>query len=172
MKLAETAGSRCALVLVSLAFGATAIVAASHRCTKRAPVTKSMNVTTVKPWSGCKQRVVRQTPQVREQREFSGDDYRDILMSAKFAFERCMWDQPEGVKYTLRASIGGDGRVESVDVRGEHPDLTKVDMHVVKCMEEKMSDLAFPANHTFTQVSTTFITPPAPIKIANEPGIE
>jgi hypothetical protein len=164
MKLAETARTRWVLALVSVAFGATAIIAASRTCSKPA-VAKT--ATQVKPWRECHQRKVVQQPRPRPAaREVSGEDYREKLMAVRPALEACMSNQPAGVTYTIRANIVGDGSVESVEVRGEDADLSKVDLHVVKCMERTMSRLRFPATHTFTAVSTTLVTPPSPTVIS------
>lgn len=169
MKLAETVRSRCALVLVSVAVGATAIVAASKTCdhARRQHDAEQIKRTGLKTWRGCHQRVAKPAPS--PVREASGADYHDVLYAARPAFEACMREQPEGVAYSVRAQIDASGRVRSVDVRGQNEDLSKVDLHVVKCIEQTISVLQFPPKEA--SVATTFITPPPPTLIANEPPL-
>jgi hypothetical protein len=163
MKLAETVRSRCALMLVSAVFGATAIIAASQTCTKR-PVAKSMKTRTVQPWGGCHQRRVAPTPP--PPRVPSGSDYRDVLLAARPAIEACTRKQPSGVFYEIRLPISAEGRVTSVEVRGKNKNLSKVSMKVVKCLEQAVSPLQFPATGERTFVSTGIMTPTL---IANTP---
>ncbi|MGE3763383.1 MAG: hypothetical protein AB7L94_14080 [Kofleriaceae bacterium] len=152
MKLAETARSRWVLALASVAVGATAIIAASTTCTKK-PAAEA-TVTQVKAWRGCHQR--KATPPPR--REPTGSDYRDVLLTAKPAFDACTKGQPAGVTYEIRMPIGGDGHVMSVEVRGVSDDLSKVSMKVVKCLETAVAPLTFPATGDRTFVSTNIRT--------------
>lgn len=157
MKLAETAGSRWVLAVVSVAFGASAIVAASKTCHKAAAA-KTMVATQMKPWRGCHQRKARPHPPAPAPHVTSGSDYRDVLFAAKPAFERCTAGQPAGVTYEIRMPLGGDGHVMSVEVRGSSADLSKVSMKVVKCLETAVAKLQFPATGERTFVSTNIHT--------------
>jgi len=153
MKLAETARSRWVLALVSVAFGATAIIATSKTCHKPA-LAKTMVATQVKPWRGCHQHKVAPPPR----HEPDGSDYRNVLLTAKPAFDACTANQPSGVSYEIRMPIGGDGHVMSVEVRGVSADITKVSMKVVKCLETAVVGLYFPATGDRTFVSTNIRT--------------
>lgn len=156
MKLAETVRSRWVLALVSVAFGATAIVAVSKTCTKSRSngVRMTVEKTGVKPWRGCKQRKAVAPPH----REPTGSDYRDVLLAAKPAFDTCTTREPAGVTYEIRMPIGPAGQVMSVEVRGVSDDITKVNMKVVKCLETTVSRLRFPATGERTFVSTNVRT--------------
>lgn len=156
MKLAESARSRWVIALASVAFGATAIVAMSKTCTKPVAAKPAIAKSEVKEWRGCKQRKARAMPAPKK--EVTGSDYRDVLVAAKPAFEACTKSQPEGVTYEVRMPIGGDGHVMSVEVRGTSPDIAKVSMKVVKCIESAVSKLQFPATGHRTFVSTNIRT--------------
>lgn len=156
MKLAESARSRWVIALASVAFGATAIVAMSKPCTRSTAAKPAIVKTSVKEWRACKQRTSRPTPAPKK--EVTGSDYRDVLFTAKPAFEACTKDQPAGVTYEVRMPIGGDGHVMSVEVRGTSPDIAKVSMKVVKCIETAVSTLQFPATGDRTFVSTNIRT--------------
>ena len=88
----------------------------------------------------------------------TGSDYRDVLVAARPAFETCTAGQPAGVDYEIRLPIGGDGHVMSVEVRGNSPDIAKVSMKVVKCLQSAVQDLRFPATGEQTVVSTRLVT--------------
>lgn len=155
--LAETVRNRWVIALASIAAAGT-LVAVMPCGSETAHTPKRSTI--VKPWRGCMQReVIKPKPPIER---VDGASYRDTLMAVRPAFEACMAKQPAGVTYTVRANIDGGGGVLSVDVRGEHADLSKVDMHVVKCMERTMSGLRFPATQSATSVSTTFVTPTSP----------
>ncbi len=157
MKLAESARSRWVLALATVAFSASAIVVASKQCTQAPPKSAVIKKTGMKPWRGCKQRAQRPAPPPPT-REVTGSDYRDVLIAAKPALEACTQGQPEGVTYEVRMPIGGDGHVMSVEVRGTSPDIQKVSMKVVKCVETAVSKLQFPATGYRTFVSTNIRT--------------
>jgi hypothetical protein len=155
MKFAETVRTRWFLALASVAAAGTliAVMPCKH---DRAPLVKAM--TTVKPWTECHQRKVVQQAARHESTEPSGSDYRDVLLTAKPAFEACTAKQPSGVVYEIRMPIGSDGHVTSVEVRGQNADLSKVSMKVVKCLETAVAHLQFPATGTQTFVSTNIKT--------------
>ncbi|MFN0252209.1 MAG: hypothetical protein ACKV2T_35360 [Kofleriaceae bacterium] len=160
MKLAESTRSRWVLALASIAFGATAIVAVSKTCTKtKAPVvaTYAKTASTVQPWRACKERK-RAKPAQKPVVQVTGSDYRDVLVAAKPAFDACTATEPSGVTYEIRMPIGGDGHVMSVEVRGANPDIRKVSMKVLKCLETAVSKLQFPPTGERTVVSTTVRT--------------
>jgi hypothetical protein len=164
MKLAETAGSRWVIALVSVAFGATAIVAVSKTCTKsRAAEVTAVKKTGHKQWRGCKQRNAVKLPRIHPAHESrnrnpTGSDYREVLLAAKPAFDACTTTQPGGVTYEIRMPIGPDGHVMSVEVRGASADISKVSMKVVKCLETAVAPLRFPATGAQTFVSTNIRT--------------
>lgn len=155
MKLAETVRTRWVLALVSVAFGATAIVAVTKTCTKVRANQTTMQVkkTGVKPWRACKERKAAVKP-----RPPTGSDYRDVLLTAKPAFEKCTINEPAGVTYEIRMPIGPTGQVMSVEVRGVSEDISKVSLGVVKCLETTVSELQFPATGERTFVSTNIRT--------------
>jgi hypothetical protein len=162
MKLAESARSRWVLALASIAFGATAIVAVSKTCTKepaKAATIVAKSSTGVKPWRACKERKRVATKPTRQPvAQVTGSDYRDVLVAAKPAFDACTTTEPSGVTYEIRMPIGGDGHVMSVEVRGANPDIRKVSMKVLKCLEGVVSKLQFPPTGERTFVSTTVRT--------------
>ncbi len=152
MKLAETARSHWVIALASVAVGATAIIAASRTCAKQ-PAPEKLG-TPVKAWRGCHQRVAAPAPRPA----LDGATYRDVLLAARPAFEACTRGQPRGVFYEIRLPIGPDGHVMSVEVRGRSSEISRVSMKVVKCLEQAVSPLHFPATGERTFVTTGILT--------------
>jgi len=149
--LAESARTRCALLLATAVTAGTAIVAAA---TSSSPAPQADEPRAhVHKMRGCgtKARAAATAPVQAE------DPYVATLRSARPAFEACMQDA-DGVQIRLALDISATGRVENVEVRTMADDVAKIDMRIVKCVQTAVSGLTFPASDGPTRIST-FLRP-------------
>ncbi len=146
MNSAETTGSRsmtaiCALSVVAVS---AAIWAAATPAPAPAPEPRS-----VLPMRGCgtaKPRAV--APPVQAHR----NGHADTLIAARDSLSVCMRGQSVPVRLAL--DISATGQVTSVEVKALTSDVTKIDMHVVQCLQHAVSPLVFPQGTAPVRIST------------------
>lgn len=141
MKLAESVGSRTALVLSALATGALfAATWPCHAAEKPAPRGP------VRAMHGCGAKVAKVAPPVE-------DPYVVTLRSARDGLAACIADHPE-LQVRLAIDVGLDGRVENVEVRAISDNLANVDLGIVRCVQRQVSSLQFPVASNTKRIST------------------
>lgn len=150
---AESARTRCALVLAAAVTAGTAIVALATSTPTadepRAPVHKMR---------GCGTTARTAEPRVQaEDRPAAEDPYVAALRSAAPALDACMKGHDE-LQVRLAVDIGADGAVTNVEVKTIAKDVAAIDLKVVKCVQTAVSPLAFPATGKATRIST-FLRP-------------
>ena len=149
MRFAESARTRCALVLASLVTAGLAVAAwpaaSAETEQPRGPVKKMR---------GCGAARAHAAPPVQPQQE---DPYVATLRSARPALEACMTEHP-AVQVRLAIDVAPSGQVKNVEVRAMADDLAKVDMKIVKCVQGAVSSLEFPASAEPKRIST-FLKP-------------
>ena len=148
---AESAGTRCALLLATAVTAGTALVAvATSSPAARAEEPRAH----VHKMRGCgtKARAAQARPPVQAE-----DPYVATLRSARPAFEACLEGSPD-VQVRLALDLSPEGRVSNVEVRTMAEDLAKVDMKIVKCVQTAVSGLQFPASDAPKRIST-FLRP-------------
>jgi hypothetical protein len=144
MKFAETAGSRCALVLSTLVTGAVLVAAwptaAAERTAPREPVRKMHGC-------GARAAVVAPPPVQAE------DPYVVTLRSARDGLAACISDHPE-LQVRVAIDVDLDGSVSNVEVRAISDNVANIDLHIVKCVQTQVSSLHFPAAANTKRIST------------------
>ena len=60
----------------------------------------------------------------------------------------------QSVPVRLALDISATGRVTSVEVKALTDDLTKIDMHVLQCLQHATSPLVFPHGSAPVRIST------------------
>ena len=142
MKFAESAGTRTALVLSTLATGAMLVLAwptaAAEKPAPREPVSKM---------HGCGARAPKVAPAQAE------DPYVVTLRSVRDGLAACIADHPD-LQVRVAIDVDLDGSVSNVEVRAISDDLAKLDLHVVKCVQTQVSSLRFPAAANTKRIST------------------
>ncbi len=142
MKLAESVGSRTALVLSALATGA--LFAATWPChAAEKPVPR----TPVRAMHGCGAKAAKVAAPPVE------DPYVVTLRSARDGLAACIADHPE-LQVRLAIDVGLDGRVENVEVRAISDHLANLDLGIVRCVQRQVSSLQFPAASNTKRIST------------------
>lgn len=152
--LAESARTRCALLLATAVTAGTAIVAVATSSSRAAPDPR----TPVHKMRGCGTRVraaeaaapVQAPPAVE-------DPYVAALRSVAPALDACMKGHDE-LQVRLAIDIGPTGGVENVEVKTIAKDVAAIDMKVVKCVQTVVSPLTFPGTGSSTRIST-FLRP-------------
>lgn len=143
MKLAESAGSRLALVLSAVATGA--LVAAAWPC--GAAAERPAPREPVRAMHGCGARAATvATPPVE-------DPYVVTLRSAREGLAACIADYPE-LQVRLAIDLDVDGRVGNVEVRAISENLANVRLDTVRCVQAQVSHLQFPAAAEPKRIST------------------
>jgi len=150
MTLVESVRSRWFLGLAAVAFAGSVAAVALQPCPHAA--TKSVQHRKVSTPRACREWTRTAAP---VQRAITGADYRDVLVTAKPALDRCIQKAKRDVTYSLTAYIRMDGTVEKVDVKAESNNLRKVDLKAVQCIESAVSRTKFPAANAPKMVSTT-----------------
>jgi len=143
MRFAETSGSR-AMILIS-ALSVLALGAATYEPAR--PV-QSHDARPVRPMRGCNQAARPVAPPVETHR----NGHADTLIAARDVLSACMRGQTVPVRLSL--DISAAGRVTSVEVKAMTEDFTKLDMHVVKCLDSAVSPLVFPRGDAAVRIST------------------
>ena len=142
MKLAESAGTRCALVLSTLATGAMLVLAwptaAAKPLASREPVSKM---------HGCGARAAKLAPAQTE------DPYVVTVRSVRDGLAACIADHPD-LQVRVAIDVDLDGSVSNVEVRAIADDLASIDLHIVKCVQTQVSSLHFPAASNTKRIST------------------
>lgn len=148
--LAESARTRCALLLAATVITGTAIAAVATSRTDAAPEPRAP----VHKMRGCgtKARAAEAPAPVQAE-----DPYVATLRSARTALDACMKGHDE-LQIRLAVDIGADGRVTNVEVKTIAKDVAAIDMKVVKCVQTAVSPLEFPATGNSTRIST-FLRP-------------
>ena len=146
---AESARTRCALLLAAAVTAGTAIVAVATSGSPtadepRAPVHKMRGC-------GTKMRAAEAAPAPAQE-----DPYVATLRSVAPALDACMAGHDFQVR--LAVDIGADGAVTNVEVKTIAKDVAAIDMKVVKCVQTAVSPLQFPSTGTTTRIST-FLRP-------------
>jgi hypothetical protein len=144
MKFAETTGSRS-----MIAISALSVVALSAAIWAAATPAPSQEPRPVRPMRGCgtaKPRAV--APPVQAHR----NGHADTLIAARDSLSVCMRGQSVPVRLAL--DISATGQVTSVEVKALTSDVTKIDMHVVQCLQHAVSPLVFPAGTAPVRIST------------------
>ena len=147
---AESARTRCALLLATAVTAGTAIVAVATSASTakdevRAPVHKMRGC-------GTKARAAEAPPPVQAE-----DPYVATLRSARPALDACMQGHDD-LQIRLAVDIGVDGKVTNVEVKTIAKDVAAIDLKVVKCVQTAVSPLEFPATASTTRIST-FLRP-------------
>lgn len=154
MRLAESVRAHWFLALTSVAFvGSTVAVLAMcpEKETKIISVEKSKSPRIGK----CGGAKSRKLAPAHVEAKTDGATYRDALLVAQPALQRCM-DRFAGhdVAYRVSVNVGPNGRVVDVEVKAESQNLADVNLHAVACIEKAISPLAFPRSEGTKRVST------------------
>lgn len=149
MWFADSAGTRCALVLSTLS---TLLIGGAVGLTWSARADREVPRGPVHRMHGCgaNEPVARAEPP-RE------DPYVATLRSARVSLEHCMAKHPD-VQVRLSIDITASGLVENVEVKSIAKDLASVDLKMVKCVETAVTPLRFPAAADPKRIST-FLKP-------------
>jgi len=145
MRFADSVRTRCALLLVSAATIGVAVHAWPTHQDRHHHGTQPLQA-----MHGCGARpraVVAQVQPVVE------DPYVATLRGARVELEKCMATHPE-MQVRLAIDVAPSGKVDNVEVRTSANDLTKVDLHVVKCVQAAVSPLEFPSSADPKRIST------------------
>ncbi|MBA3460509.1 MAG: hypothetical protein H0T46_11140 [Deltaproteobacteria bacterium] len=144
MRFAESARTRCALVLASLVTAGLAVAAwptaSAETEQPRGPVKKMRGC-------GAKRHA---PPPVKPQHQ---DPYVETLRSARPSLEACITAHPVD-QVRLAIDLAPSGQVTNVEVRTMADDLAKVDLQIVKCVKTAVQSLAFPASAEPKRIST------------------
>jgi hypothetical protein len=146
MRFAESARTRCALVLSTLLTGYLAIAAwpkAAARAEAPRPPVHKMH--------GCGAKAHVAPPPVQAE-----DPYVATLRSVREPLTACLGGD-HAVDVRLAINIAPDGSVKSMEARTISNDLSKVDLHVVKCLDSVVQPLVFPEAPSERRIST-FVT--------------
>jgi hypothetical protein len=148
MRFAESARTRCALVLSTLVTAGLAFAAwptaSAETAEPRGPVKKMR---------GCGAPRYH-APPVQAQGE---DPYVATLRTARPALEACVSKHP-GLQIRLALDVAPSGRVTNVEVRAITDDIATLDLHIVKCVQGAVSPLVFPESAEAKRIST-FLKP-------------
>jgi hypothetical protein len=149
---AESARTRCALLLATAVTAGTAIVAVATS----APAAADQPRAPVHKMRGCntKARARAEAPPPSAPTE---DPYVAALRSVAPALEACMTGHDE-LQVRLAVDIGAGGAVTNVEVKTIADDVSAIDLKVVKCVQTVVSPLQFPATGASTRIST-FLRP-------------
>ena len=146
MRIAETTGSRATIAISALSVFAL-IAATWETAAPRAHESRP-----VRPMRGCNQARTRAVPPPIAPAEVQHNGHADTLIGAREVLSACMRDQTVPVRLALEISAAG--RVTSVEVKALTDDMTKIDMHVVKCLDTAASPLVFPRGDAAVRIST------------------
>lgn len=146
MKLAESVGTRCALLLSTVATVATgAMLVMAWPCARAAPVAPREPI---RAMHGCGAKAARVAAPAPVE-----DPYVVTLRSARDGLSACVGDHPE-LQVRVAIDVDLDGSVSNVEVRAISDDLAKLDLRVVKCVQTQVSSLKFPAASNTKRIST------------------
>ena len=146
MRFAESAGTRCALVLSTLVTAAALALAWPAGATKHVPQGPLQRM------HGCGAKAP--ATQAEPPRE---DPYVATLRSARASLASCMANHPD-VQVRLSIDIAASGMVDNVEVKTIARDLANVDLKMVKCVQTAVTPLRFPPAADRKRIST-FLKP-------------
>ncbi len=144
MRFAETTGSRS-----MIAVSALSVLALSAAIWAAATPAAVHEPRPVRPMRGCdtaKPRAVASPVQAHR------NGHADTLIAARDSLSVCMRGQSVPVRLAL--DISATGQVTSVEVKALTDDVTKIDLHVVQCLQHAVSPLVFPQGTAPVRIST------------------
>jgi hypothetical protein len=142
MTIAETTRS-CSLVALA-AVGTLSLVAVTW-ATAPSPAPSVRRV--VRPMRACAEHLVPPPAPAPKHNSFA-----DTLIGAREALTACMKNTPVDIRLSI--DISAAGRATSVEVKALTDDVSRIDLHVVKCLDGVVSGLTFPRGPDAVRVST------------------